>query len=98
RSYAMQNLLFDSIAKLGSPVVAGCKGNPDLYILCREDEKELSVGLWNFFADSIENPVIELAGDYSFAEFVNCNGKMENGKITLSKLSAFEFAFIKLTK
>ena len=98
RSYAMQNLLFDSIAKLGSPVVARCKGNPDLYILCREDEKELSVGLWNFFADSIENPVIELAGDYSFAEFVNCNGKMGNGKITLSKLSAFEFAFIKLTK
>ena len=42
--------------------------------------------------------VIELAGDYSFAEFVNCNGKMENGKITLSKLSAVEFAFIKLTK
>ena len=98
RSYSMQNLLIESIAKLNKPLDAVCKGNPDLYILCRSDKKEMSIGLWNFFADAIENPVIELADKFTSAEFVNCTGRLEKNKIYLSKLSAFEFAFVKLTK
>ena len=98
RSYAMQKLLLDCIAKLNCPLPAECKGNPDLYILCREDEKELSIGLWNFFADAVKKPVIELSEEYSDFEFVNCTGTKSGNKITLSKLSAFEFAFIRLCK
>lgn len=98
RSYAMQNMLFEYIAKLNKPLPAICKGNPDLYILCKENENEFSIGLWNFFADAVENPVIQLSEEFSSAEFVNCYGKLENGKIYLSKLSAFEFSFIRLMK
>ena len=98
RSYAMQDLLFSYIEKLNKPLPAICKGNPDLYTICRENENELSIGLWNFFADAVQEPVIELSGSYSSAEFVNCEGKLENNKISLSKLHAFEFAFIRLTK
>ena len=98
RSYTMQNLLFDCIEKLNKPLPAVCKGNPDLYIMCREDEEELSIGLWNFFADAIEEPCIELSENFSSAEFVNCTGRLEQGKIHLSKLSAFDFCFIKLKR
>ena len=98
RSYAMQNLLFNYIEKLDKPLPAICKGNPDLYTICRSSEKEMSIGLWNFFADYIEKPIIELSDNYSSAEFVNCTGRLEKGKVYLSRLSAFEFSFIKLTK
>lgn len=98
RSYAMQNLLFKYIGKLNKPLPAICKGNPDLYTICRKDEKELSIGLWNFFADAIEQPIIELSDSFSSAEFINCTGKLVGDKIHLSRLSAFEFSFVKLMK
>ena len=98
RSYAMQSLLFGCIENLNKPLPAVCKGNPDLYILCREDENELSIGLWNFFADAIEEPCIELSENFSSAEFVNCSGRIKDGNIYLSRLPAFEFCFIKLNR
>ena len=98
RSYAMQSLLYKYIDLLGKPLAAKCKGNPDLYILCKEDENSLSIGLWNFFPDAAQTPVIELADDFKKAQFINCKGKLKNGKITLSRIPAFEFAFVKLTK
>lgn len=98
RSYAMQNLLFDSIALLNKPLPYICKGNPDLYTICRSDKSEIAIGLWNFFADSIEEPILELTDSFSSAEFVNCTGDLRDNKIYLSKLPAFDFAFIKLTK
>ena len=98
RSYAMQNFLILGAEKLSKKLPAICKGNPDMYMLCREDEKELSVGLWNFFADAAENPIIELSKEYKSAEFVNCEGKLEGKKISLSRIPAFEFAFVRLTK
>lgn len=98
RSYAMQNTLYDYIDRLSKPLKVKCKGNPDLYIICREDENELAVGLLNFCADAIDSPIIELAEEYRSAEFIACNGKLAGDKVILDKLHAYEYAFVVLEK
>ena len=56
----------------------------------------MSVGLWNFFADSVLAPVVELDRKYSTAEFVNCTGRLEGDRVILSELPAFGFAFFEV--
>ena len=96
RSYAMQKLLYRELEWLsGKPLPAKCAGNPDLYILTkRGDDGALAVGLWNFFADEICEPVIELDREYESVEFFGCTGRKEGNKLFLSPLGAFKFAFI----
>ena len=73
--------------------------NPDLYILTKKNEKSLAIGLWNNFADAILKPVVELGESYKHARFVNCEGKLADNKIVLSKpLGAYSFCFIELKK
>jgi hypothetical protein len=60
-----------------------CYKAPQLYILCKKDESSMSVGLWNLFADSVMNPVIELDQCYNSADFYHCNGRIEGERILL---------------
>lgn len=99
RNYYTQLQLCSSIEWLSKKKMAvKCLGNPDLYIIAKENEKGLGIGLWNIFADEILKPVIELGSEYSSAEFVNCSGELNGNKITLSEISPFGFAFIHLKK
>lgn len=96
RSYCMQNLLYSAIEELsGKALPAKCAGNPDLYILTkRGDDGSLAVGLWNFFADKIDAPIVELDREYENIEYFGCEGRKEGNKLILSSIHAFEFAFI----
>lgn len=97
RSYCMQRQLYDSIRWLsGKPLPAGCPGHPDLYLLCRRSERGMAVGLWNFCADRMDEPVVELAETYERAEFVHCSGELEGNRVRLSALQPYDFAFIHL--
>ncbi len=99
RCYCMQRQLYRSLQWLvGNPLPAQCAGHPDLYILCSRSESGMAVGLWNFFADEIDQPVLELAEDYKEAEFVNSSGVLVGNKVILSQLSAFDCAFVNLKK
>ena len=77
-------------------MTAKCLGNPDLYMMTKQNDEGLGIGLWNIFADEIFKPVIELGDKYTSAEFINCSGKLEGNKIELSEISPFGFAFINL--
>lgn len=96
RSYCMQKLLYSAIEELsGKPLPAKCGGNPDLYILTKRGEDgSLAIGLWNFFADEINEPVVELDREYESVEFFGCTGRKERNKLFLSPLGAFKFAFV----
>ncbi len=97
RNYYTQRQLCDSIEWLGGyKMTAKCLGNPDLYMMTKQNDEGLGIGLWNIFEDEIFNPVIELGDEYTSAEFINCNGKLEGNKIELSEISPFGFAFINL--
>ena len=97
RSYCMQRQLTDSIQWLGQKMLpAKCMGNPDLYILCKKSEHGMAVGLWNFFADDIPRPVVELAEVYEGAEFINCQGELKGRILTLEPIAPYGCAFVRL--
>ena len=73
-------------------------GNPDLYVLCKRDENSMAVGLFNIFADEIINPEIILDKEYSEIECINCTGKIEGNKVTLTDILPFSFAGFNIKK
>jgi hypothetical protein len=73
-----------------------CIGNPELYIMCKKDENNYSVGLWNLSEDYIENPEVEMCSEIKSAEFVNCSGKSLNNRIQLNTIQPFGFAGISI--
>jgi len=75
----------------GEKLPAYVYGNPALYIQCKKDDNSMAVGLWNFFADIVIEPVVELAEEYSEIEFINCNGRIDGDKVYLSDISPFGF-------
>ena len=76
----------------GNSLSAYISGNPDLYVMNKSDGKALAVGLWNFFDDYISEPVIKLDKKYSKIKFINCNGKLDQDTVYLSKIQPYEFA------
>ncbi len=76
----------------GERLPAYCYGNPALYIQCKKGDGALSVGLWNFYADTALEPEIALDRDYSQIEFINCTGRLEGGKVYLSDIPPYAFA------
>ena len=96
RSYTRQKQLTDGIKWLqkGRPLPAMCMGNPELYILCKRNGNELTVGMWNIFPDSVLNPVIQLDGNYSSIDCFNCNGKISEDKVILDReIPAYGYCF-----
>lgn len=96
RSYYRQAQLCDGIEKLqGRRLPAVCLKSPELYILCKKDDKSMTVGLWNIFADSVMNPEIILDEPYARAEFYNCSGTLSGGRVKLDgDILPFSFAFV----
>ncbi|MBQ1947705.1 MAG: hypothetical protein II359_03750 [Clostridia bacterium] len=84
----IQNIQWLSEGKLPAQIT----GNPDLYVMTKQKEGKLAVGLWNFFADSIDHPEITLDREYKSIRYIGCEGTLVGNKVVLSKLAAFEFA------
>ncbi len=76
----------------GKNLPAYSYGNPHLYMQCKADEKTLAVGLWNFCADPIFQPVVELGENYDKIEFINCDGKLCGNLVSLSEIAPYGFA------
>jgi len=100
RSYCRQRQLISAHEWLcGSKLDAVCLGNPDLYLMVKKDEQSMAVGLWNFFPDRIQQPVIELADDYAEIEFINCTGTLSGRTVQLdTPLYAFEYCAFSVRK
>ncbi len=76
----------------GEGLPAEISGHPALYMQCKEKDGELSVGLWNFFADAVLDPVVSLGKSYRKIEFINCSGALEGNKVRLTDISPFGFS------
>lgn len=97
--YARQKQMMDGIRWLsGKPLAVSCGGNPDLYLLCREEENALTVGLFNCFADQIAPAVIELAEEYERVLWGSCPGALSGHQVILPHIPAFGFDFFRLEK
>ena len=78
---------------------AVCVGNPDLFILCKSDDKELSVGLWNFSTDNIPEAIVTLDKEYSSVECYNTTGVLRGNQVCLTEeITPYGYAFLTLKK
>lgn len=76
----------------GNKLPAYAYGNPELYILCKKDKDTMTVGIWNFFADTAFSPTIELDKEYSDISFLNCGGELCVDKVKLCDIPPYGFA------
>lgn len=93
RSYARSEQLARAVKSMtGKSLPAYSYGNPDFYIMVKKDANETAVCLWNLFADTAENPIIELDAEYEKIEFFGCSGKICQNRVLLSDIAPFSFA------
>ena len=80
----------------GKPLPAYIGGNPALYMQCKVGDGKMAVGLWNFFADPVYAPTVELDGEYTLGECIGCRAHISGSRITLSDIPSFGFVAFEL--
>lgn len=94
KNYYRQRQLAEGAAWLGQPLPAMSLGTPGLYILCRENEDSLSVGLWNIFPDEVIQPKIALSEEYSRIDCYHGFGRIDGKTVCLEQdIPPFGFTF-----
>jgi hypothetical protein len=82
----------------GRKLPAFCYGHPNLYMQCKEDERQLVIGIWNFFEDEAIEPVVKLGAEYIKAEILCGEGKLCGDSVQLDDIPPFGFRAIVLEK
>ena len=99
RQYERGRQVADNIAWLsGEKLPAYVYGYPSLYMQCKEGNDSMAVGIWNFFADTAIEPVVQLGESYDDIKFINCGGRLENDKVYLNDIDPFAFAGFEVFK
>lgn len=75
----------------GKKLPAYIYGNPALYMQCKQGGGALAVGLWNFFADAVLTPTVQLDKKYTSITCINCEGRIDGDKVILSDILPFGF-------
>lgn len=93
KHYARGRQIADQISWLsGNQLPAYVYGHPSLYLQSKKNQESMAVGLWNFFADTAIEPVIELDKAYREIKFINCSGVLKEDKVYLEDISPYAFA------
>ena len=83
--YMQQALLKDGLAWIsGKPLPAYIGGCPNLYTMCKGNEHAMAVALFNFYPDSVDEPIIKLDRAYANIRFLGCEGRIDGDTVTLS--------------
>lgn len=98
-SYARQRQVMEYVEWLSKKKLpAVCTKNPDLYILCKKDGGNMTVGLFNCFADEVYMPKIRLDEKYRDIDFALCTGTLDGDAVTLSTIPPFGYAAFRVIK
>lgn len=99
RNYARSRQLMKNAEKIsGKKLPVKISGNPDLYIITKQDKNSLSVGLWNLFPDSIYAPKIELGEIYERIDACSCGAKLKGNIVEITDISPYGFAAFTVSK
>ena len=99
-NYCRQRQIFDCLEWLQKKKMpAKSLKNPYLYVLCSEDEKSRTIGLWNLWEDEILEPIIELDAQVKEIKFYQTDGYFEKDRVYLTKpIKPYECAFFEIKK
>lgn len=92
RQYTRGRKIMDILPRLSeNKLSAHCLGNPDLYLMCKKDDNEMAVGLWNFCANPVLQPRVQLDNAFEHIRFIHCTGSLQDNVVTLSELPPYGF-------
>ncbi len=81
------------------PLPAKCEKHPKLYMMCSENGKTLTVGLFNCFEDTVFAPTVTLNGTYAkVADTVNTTATVSGNTVTLTDIPPFCFCAFTVEK
>ena len=89
KQYARGEQIEEWICSLGKKLPASMHGNPDCYMLCKENETGKAVWIGNFFTDECMNTTVTLDKAYSQVKFINCNGRLEGDRVVLDEVAPY---------
>ena len=98
KNYSRQKQFVDFLSASGAATPVTCVGNPELYVLCKQNEQKLAVGFFNCFADPIDHLTADLSCPAKKASFFRCNGVVSNQRIQIDRLAAFDWCFVEIEK
>lgn len=100
KGYLIQKAMTEGVEWAAKkPLPVKCPKHPQLYVMCRKDEKTLTVGLFNCFPDTVYTPTLALNGEYTaIADAVNVTATVAGNTLTLSSLPPFSFCAIQVKK
>ena len=97
RDYETSRTLADAVRRLsGRNLPAYVNGCPDLYVMVKREGSETVIGLWNMFADSVLDGMVELDAPAVDVEFFNCTGRKDGDHLVVDEIPPFSFAGIRL--
>jgi hypothetical protein len=97
KHYARGRQISDNVLWLsGEKLPAYVYGNPSLYVQCKQNKNSMAVGLWNFCADSVDEPIIypENGVNVQVISTIGCKAEVEDGVIKLSRIEPYGFAAV----
>ena len=99
RNYERADQLKRALPRLGKQLGFTVCTSPDLYTIAKEGDGKIAVGLWNFSADAVEEPFIELTGekDSRVVSVIGCEATVEGNRISLSRIEPYGFAAVEFT-
>ena len=89
KQYARGEQIERFIRFTGKRLPASMRGNPDCYMLCKENANGIAVWIGNFFADECLNTAVVLDGEFKDVKFINCNGKLSGNKVVIDDIAPF---------
>ncbi|MBQ7983178.1 MAG: hypothetical protein IJ302_06400 [Clostridia bacterium] len=89
KQYARGEMIRQWIAAIGKKLPASMHGNPDCYMLCKENESGKAVWIGNFFSDECMHTTVTLDREYSKLECINCTGKLIGNTVEIDCIAPY---------
>lgn len=97
-SYYRQAQILSFCERIGAPLPAFSRKNPEFYLICKQDDARLAVAFCNFSLDYLTDAVIELTVPCANAEFIGCTGRLEDNKVVIDHVPAWGFGAVLLER
>ena len=82
----------------GRKLPAWTSGSPDLYLMCKENDGALAVGLFNLFEDEALDTEIHLGDSYRSVTFFSGSGRLDGDRVLLDDIPPFGVVTFEVTR